>query len=281
MQLYKTSIMRLIRNICLCTVTILAITSCDSSKNVTYLQDIDVNTISTVDSEHSITIQPKDMLSIVVTSKDPELSAMFNLPTVSYQTGSEITSERNSSQRLMGYVVDEEGYIDFPALGRIKVADMNRWQLQDYIKEEITRQGLLKEMVVTVEFMNFKISILGEVKTPGSYKIEGDKVTILEAISMAGDLTIYGKREEVYVIREEGDERTTYNVDLRSTSLFKSPVYYLKQNDIVYVQPNKVRAGQSTINENNMKSVTLWMSIASLLSSIGVLISTIINNRNN
>lgn len=98
---------------------------------------------------------------------------------------------------------------------------------------------------------------------------------------MAGDLTIYGKREEVYVIREEGDERTTYNVDLRSTSLFKSPVYYLKQNDIVYVQPNKVRAGQSTINENNMKSVTLWMSIASLLSSIGVLISTIINNRNN
>ena len=273
--------MRLIRNICLCTVTILAITSCDSSKNVTYLQDIDVNTISTVDSEHSITIQPKDMLSIVVTSKDPELSAMFNLPTVSYQTGSEITSERNSSQRLMGYVVDEEGYIDFPALGRIKVADMNRWQLQDYIKEEITRQGLLKEMVVTVEFMNFKISILGEVKTPGSYKIEGDKVTILEAISMAGDLTIYGKREEVYVIREEGDERTTYNVDLRSTSLFRSPVYYLKQNDIVYVQPNKVRAGQSTINENNMKSVTLWMSIASLLSSIGVLISTIINNRNN
>ena len=181
--------MRLIRNICLCTVTILAITSCDSSKNVTYLHDIDV------DSEHSITIQPKDMLSIVVTSKDPELSAMFNLPTVSYQTGSEITSERNSSQRLMGYVVDEEGYIDFPALGRIKVADMNRWQLQDYIKEEITRQGLLKEMVVTVEFMNFKISILGEVKTPGSYKIEGEKVTILEAISMACDLTIYGKRE--------------------------------------------------------------------------------------
>ena len=228
-----------------------------------------------------ITIQPKDMLSIVVTSKNPELSAMFNLPTVSYQSGSEITAGESTAQQLMGYVVDEEGFIDFPVIGKIKVSGMNRWELQDKIKNEISDRNLLKDMVVTVEFMNFKISILGEVKTPGSYSIEGDKVTILEAISMAGDLTIYGQRDNVYVIREDGDERTTYKIDLRSTSLFDSPAYYLKQNDIVYVQPNKVRAGQSTINENNMKSVTLWMSIASLLSSIGVLITTIINNNNN
>lgn len=273
--------MKIVQQFCLLTAILLTVTACNTTKNVTYLQDIETNMVSTVDSEHSITIQPKDMLSIVVTCKDPELSAMFNLPSVSYQVNSEITAGEATTQRLLGYVVDERGYIDLPVLGQIKVAGLNRWQLQDKIKEEISKRNLLKDMIVTVEFMNFKISILGEVKTPGSYTIEGDKVTIIEAISMAGDLTIYGKRDNVYVIREDGDERTTYKVDLRSTELFKSPAYYLKQNDIVYVQPNKVRAGQSTINENNMKSVTLWMSIASLLSSIGVLITTIINNKNN
>jgi polysaccharide export outer membrane protein len=273
--------MKILNRLCACAAILLAASSCDTSKNVAYLQDIDTNVVDAVDSEHGITIQPKDMLSIVVTSKNPELSAMFNLPTVSYQSGSEITAGESTAQQLMGYVVDEEGFIDFPVIGKIKVSGMNRWELQDKIKNEISGRNLLKDMVVTVEFMNFKISILGEVKTPGSYSIEGDKVTILEAISMAGDLTIYGQRDNVYVIREDGDERTTYKIDLRSTSLFDSPAYYLKQNDIVYVQPNKVRAGQSTINENNMKSVTLWMSIASLLSSIGVLITTIINNNNN
>lgn len=277
----KTDMMKTLRLFFLSALILLSATACDTGKNVIYLQDIDPETTGTVDSEHSITIQPKDMLSIIITCKDPKLSAMFNLPSVSYQSGSEITAGETSSQKLMGYVVDEKGYIDFPLLGRIKVSGLNRWQLQDKIKNEISSRNLLKDMIVTVEFMNFKISILGEVKNPGSYTIEGDKVTILEAISMAQDLTIYGKRDNVYVIREDGGERTTYKLDLRSTNLFESPAYYLKQNDIVYVQPNKVRAGQSTINENNMKSVTLWMSIASLLSSIGVLITTIINNKNN
>lgn len=255
--------------------------SCKTSKEIIYLQDIDTNKVGTVDSEHSITIQPKDMLSIIISCKDPELAAMFNLPVVTYQSGSEITSSNSASQSLTGYVVDENGYIDFPIIGKIEVAGLNRWQLQDKIRQELIDRDLLKDMVVTVEFLNFKISILGEVNQPGSYKIEGDKVTILEAISMAKDLTIFGKRDQVYVIREDNNKRTTYRVDLRSAELFQSPVYYLQQNDIIYVQPNKVRAGQSTINENNMKSVSLWISIASLLSSLGVLVATIINNNNN
>lgn len=255
--------------------------SCKTSKEIIYLQDIDTGKVSAVDSEHSITIQPKDMLSIIISCKDPELAAMFNLPVVSYQTGSEIVNSSTGTQRLTGYVVDESGYIDFPIIGKIEVAGLNRWQLQDKIRQALIDGNLLKDMVVTVEFMNFKISILGEVNSPGSYKIEGDKVTILEAISMAKDLTIYGKRDQVYVIREDNNKRTSYRVDLRSTELFQSPVYYLKQNDIIYVQPNKVRAGQSTINENNMKSVSLWISIASLLSSLGVLVATIINNNKN
>ena len=132
-------------------------------------------------------------------------------------------------------------------------------------------------MVVTVEFLNFKISILGEVSNPGTYNIKGDKVTLLEAISMAHDLTIYGRRDQVYVIREQNNTRTTYRVDLRSSDLFNSPAYYLKQNDIIYVQPNKVRSGQSTINDNSMKSASFWISIASLLSSLGVLIVNIVD----
>lgn len=263
------------RIIC-CIFCLLCITSCNTSKEIVYLQDIQTGEKEKVDSSHGIVVQPKDMLSIIVSSKDPQLASMFNLPVVSYQAGSEIVSG-GQQQRLLGYVVDEKGFINFPILGKIEAAGYTRWQLQEKIKKEIISRDLLKDLVVTVEFMNFKISILGEVTNPGSYKIEGDKVTILEALSMAKDLTIFGRRDQVYVIREENNTRTTYQVDLRSTDLFNSPVYYLKQNDIVYVQPNKVKAGQSTINENNIKSVGLWISIASLLSSVGVLIVNLLN----
>ena len=124
--------------------------------------------------------------------------------------------------------------------------------------------------------MNFKVSVLGEVNRPGSYVLQGDKATILEAIALAGDLTIFGLRDKVYVIREDGDQRLSYQLDLRSSDIFNSPAYYLKQNDVIYVTPNEVRAGQSTINQNSARSVTLWMSIASLLTSVGVIIANLV-----
>lgn len=249
----------------------LALASCKTYKNINYIQDVQVNTTESIAENQGIRIQPKDMLSIVVSSKTPELAMAFNLPVVSYQAGSEVVSG-GGAQRLLGYVVDNDGNIDFPLLGKIQVAGLTRWQLQELIKQQIVNAGLMKELVVTVEFMNFKVSIMGEVNAPGSYTINGDKVTILEALSMAKDLTIFGKRDGVYVIREENGKRTTYNVDLRSVDLFNSPAYYLRQNDVVYVEPNKVRAGQSTINENSLKSVSLWISISSFLTSLAVLI---------
>ncbi len=244
---------------------------CNSTKEVAYLQNLDLSKNETISASKGITIQPKDILTIMVNCKDPELAAMFNLPVVSYQTNSEIMS-RSGSQQTLGYAVDENGEINMPVLGKLKVAGMTRWEVQEKIKSELKSRDLLKDMVVTVEFRNFKISVLGEVKTPGSYSVSGDKVTVLEAISMAGDLTIYGLRDNVYVIREENNQRTVYRLDLKSTDLFNSPAYYLKQNDVVYVQPNKVRAGQSNLNENSMKSIGMWISIASLLTTVATLI---------
>lgn len=256
---------------CILIFTLLMLVGCNSTKEVAYLQNLDLSKNETISASKGITIQPKDILTIMVNCKDPELAAMFNLPVVSYQTNSEIMS-RSGSQQTLGYAVDENGEINMPVLGKLKVAGMTRWEVQEKIKSELKSRDLLKDMVVTVEFRNFKISVLGEVKTPGSYSVSGDKVTVLEAISMAGDLTIYGLRDNVYVIREENNQRTVYRLDLKSTDLFNSPAYYLKQNDVVYVQPNKVRAGQSNLNENSMKSIGMWISIASLLTTVATLI---------
>ncbi len=252
------------------------VTSCDTYKKINYLQDVVPDKAERIAINKGILIQPKDMISIVVSSRNPELALMFNLPVISYQAGSETVSN-GGSQRLLGYVVDNDGYIDFPVLGLVKAAGLTRWELAKEIKGMIVDGNYIKDPVVTVEFMNFKISVMGEVTSPGTYNIEGDKITILQALSLARDLTIFGRRDNVSVIREQDGERVIYQVDLRSASIFESPAYYLQQNDIVYVEPNKVRAGQSTINENNIKSVSLWVSIGSFLTSLAVLVVNLVN----
>jgi polysaccharide export outer membrane protein len=243
--------------------------SCNTSNKIVYLQDSVDGVAVKTEPNLGIVIQPKDMLSIVVSSKTPELAAPFNLPVISYQAGSEIMG--SGSLRLLGYVVDNDGNIEFPTFGKLKVAGLTRWQLSDMITQRLIEDGQLKDPIITTEFMNFRISVIGEVGSPGTYNITGDRVTLFEAISMARDLTIYGRRDNVSVTREKNNERTTYKVDLRSKNLYNSPVYYLQQNDIVYVEPNKVRAGQSTINENNFKSISLWISLASFITTLTVL----------
>ena len=214
---------------------------------------------------------PKDLISIVVSSKNPELAALFNLPKVSYQAGS-ATSNESTANQILGYTVDSGGNIDFPVLGSIHVAGLSKEQLASMIKERLVKESLVNDAVVTVDLLNLKISVLGEVKNPGKYSIDRDQITLLEAISMAGDLTIYGKRNGIMIIREADGNRITYKMDLRSSETFSSPAYYLRQNDVIYVEPNNTRAGQSSINENNVKSVSLWMSIASFATTLAVLI---------
>ena len=251
----------------LCFLCVLLV-SCNTSKEIVYFQDIVVNQPEAIIGARDITVQPKDQIS----SKDPQLAALFNLTRVQYRAGSSDLRSGNINGEISGYTLDDKGNIDFPVVGTLHIAGMTKSQIATLVKKRLMEENLVNDPVVTVEFMNLYFSVLGEVKTPGKYAITKDQITLLEAISMAGDLSIYGKRDAIFVIREENGERVTHWVDIRSKDLFNSPVYYLKQNDVVYVQPNKVRAGQSTINENSVKSVSLWISIGSLLSSLGVLL---------
>ena len=246
---------------------IVLFTSCNTSKEILYFQDIVVNQPEVIESARDITVQPKDQISITVSSKDPQLAALFNLTRVQYRAGTTDLRSGNNNGEISGYTLDEKGNIDFPVIGSLHIAGMTKSQIATLIKKRLVEEDLVKDPVVTVEFMNLYFSVLGEVKTPGKYSITKDQISLLE-----GDLTIYGKRDAIFVIREENGERVTHWVDIRSKDIFTSPVYYLKQNDVVYVQPNKVRAGQSTINENNVKSVSLWISIGSFLTSLGVLL---------
>ena len=256
-------------------IALMAMVSCSTVKDIAYFQNKVVNEPEAIDKHAGIVIQAKDMLSIVVSSRNPELVAMFNLPVVSYQAGSEVVNT-GYNQRLMGYVVDNDGFIDFPVLGPIKVVGLTRWELSELIKNKLLNDGLLTDAVVTVEFMNFKVSVIGEVNAPGTYSLQNDKVTILQAISLARDLTIFGQRENVCVIREREGERIIYEINLCDVSMFNSPAYYLQQNDVVYVQPSEVKARQSTTDDKALRMTSIFVSGGSLLVSVAALIVNLI-----
>ena len=249
--------------------------SCATTKDIVYFQNRLVDSPEKVDKHAGIVIQPKDLISIVVSTRNPELAAMFNLPVLTYQAGSEAAIMNGYNQRLMGYVVDNEGFIDFPVLGKLQVSGYTRWELSDLLKNKLVNEGYLTDAVVTVDFLNFKVSVLGEVTNPGTFVIEGDKVTVLQAISLARDLTIFGRRDNVSVIREENGTRTIYELNLTDVELFKSPAYYLKQNDIVYVQPNDVKARQSTTDDKTLRISSIALSSGSLLVSLVTLLATL------
>ena len=261
----------------LMTLIVMAITSCRTPDKIAYFQDLEPGVSQQkVITSLEIKVRPEDKISILVNSRDPQLTDLFNLPFVSRQLGSSLTGSGSSTtnQGVSGYTVDAEGNIDFPVLGKICVAEKSRAEIAAYIKDELVSKNLVKDPVVTVEFMNLCISVLGEVNNPGRYSIDRDKLTLLDAISMAGDLTIYGNRETVRVLRDsKGGVQQAYTVNLCSAEeTYNSPVYYLRQNDVIYVEPNNVRARQSTVNGNNIRSTSFWFSLASLLMSLAILI---------
>ena len=253
-------------------VTLLSITSCGTPKEIAYFQDLAnrPDTMLTL-QQKVITVKPQDKLTIVVKSKDSQLSELFNLPVQSMRIG--YTNSANSSQQMSQYSIDSHGDIDFPIVGKINVGGLTREEIAAKVKSELINQNLVKDPVVTVEFGNLSYSVMGEVARPGKFAIDNDHVTILDALSQAGDLTIYGNRTNVMVLRQEEGHQKVYSFNLCSAKdVVNSPVYYLQQNDVVYVSPNETKARQSTVNGNNVRSTSFWISLASLATSVGVLI---------
>lgn len=234
--------------------------SCSTQKKVVYFQDLKNGGTVEAAMPQEIKIKPGDKLSVHVNSKDEELVAPFNLRRSQANMG---------SQTDLAYTVDKDGNIEFPYLGSIMVQGMTRDEVAKYIKQELLDRKMVQDPTVIVDFNNLQISVLGEVNSPGKYEIKKDKYTIIDAISSAGDLKITGKRDCIMVLREENGIQKSYTVDLNNAAqLYSSPVYYLQQNDIVYVEPNKKAAGQATINDNTLRSTSFWFSTVSLLLTL-------------
>jgi len=233
--------------------------SCATPKDIIYFQDAGNFSLYNNVESYEVRIHQDDLLAIMVNSQATEAALPFNLPLANYYVG----GDSYGQQRLLGYLVDSNGDIDFPVLGKLHVEGLMRNELREMIKTKLIEEGQLKDPIVTVNFLNFKISVQGEVNRPGTFFIQGERITLLEALSMAGDLTIYGRRDRVAVIRETNGKRSILYHDLSSTEIFQSPCYYLQQNDNVYVEPNKRRVQQSNINQNN--SAAVWLSIVSVL----------------
>ncbi len=254
--------------------------SCSTPKQITYFNDLRPGESKmSIMSLNEIKIQPHDELSIVVNCQDSRLTNLFNLPYVSQQIGqgsstSSSSSSSTSNRGLLGYTVNSNGDIDFPMIGTLHVQGMTREEVAVLVKEKIVSGNWAKDPVVTVKYMNLGVSVIGEVARPGRYNIDRDNFTLLDALSQAGDLTIYGRRDTVLVIRDENGEQRAYGVNLNSAeSLYSSPAYYLKQNDVVYIKPNNTRTRQSTVNDNTVRSTSFWFTLASFLTSMIVLIT--------
>lgn len=242
--------------------------SCGAPKAVSYFQDAEQYGVVVPVKENHIRLRPEDKISIVVNTSNDALTSLFNLPYISQRI-----SGSSYSSTVSGYTVDGEGNIDFPVLGKLHVAGLTRAETAAYIKQQLVEQEQAKEPVVTVEFMNLTVSVMGEVSKPGRYSIDKDKLTLLDVLSMAGDLTIYGNRENIKVFRQEEGREVSYKVDLCSVqSVMSSPAYYIQQDDLVYVEPNDVRARQSTVNGNNIRSTSFWISVASLATSVATFV---------
>ena len=270
--------------VCVALIALLA-GGCSTPKNISYFEDFQTTTQIESQARQQITVQPDDKLQIIVSSKDPQLASLFNLPSVTTRLGqggatyNGVTTTYvagSTNEGLADYTVGPDGNIDFPVLGSLHVAGMTRSELSGFIKGELMGRNLIKDPVVTVEFINTGVSVLGEVTRPGRYLMNRDQVTVLDAIAMAGDLTIQGQRNNVRVIRRDGDSTKVFIIDLTNgKDLFTNPAYYLQQDDVVYIEPNDMRKRETSVNGNTAMSASFWMSVVSVLTSVAVLIVNI------
>ena len=246
--------------------------SCSAPKNVAYIKNSDEVDLSQSAYLYDARIMPKDVLTITVNTVNPDAAAPFNLSVPTAFNNQ--TRSTYSQPILQTYLVDNNGTIEFPVLGNLKVGGLTKAECEKLIHDKIMPYLNAKENpVVTVRMANYKISVLGEVNRPGMFTVSNEKINIFEALAQAGDLTIYGVRDNVKLIRENAKGRKEiHTVVLNDASLINSPYYYLQQNDIVYVEPNKVKARNSTVGQ----TTTLWFSATSILISMASLLYNIL-----
>lgn len=252
----------------------LLFSACSTPKDITYMQNLENDQTIPVDIPRKLLIKPGDKLTIVVTCEDPELAEVFNLAVANYRIGMASSANSISSDSKVGsFTVDDAGDIEYPLIGKIHAAGLSRADVSKLITEKIIAGNYLKQPVVTVDFLNAIVSVLGDVKSPGSYLIDRDEMTLLQALSLAGDLNITGRRDNVLVVRRDGEKNIAYRVDLTNAEeLMQSPAFYIQQNDAIYVDPNDTKKRQATANGNNALTTSFWISLVSVLTTIAVLV---------
>ena len=248
------------------------LSSCGTTKQIAYLQNSDSIDFAQSRFLYDARIMPKDQITISVNTTTPEASVPFNLLLQnSYSQGRAVNS---SSSVLMPYLVDNDGFINFPIIGKLKVSGLTKSEAEQLVTEKIRPYLAESENpVVTVTMASYSVSVLGEVNHPGTFQVSREKITILEALAQAGDLTIYGVRDRVKLIREDATgKKSIETLNLCDANIINSPYYYLQQNDVVYVEPNKIKAQNSKVGQ----TTTLWFSATSILVSLTSLLYNIL-----
>ncbi len=252
----------------------LILVSCSTPKNVAYFQDLtDTSRIYTqaMQGSYEAHIQPDDIIEILVNSINPQATAIFNLgntnpvtPGLSQSSGNAVVTTDKVAATTLGYLVDKNGMISFPVLGKLYVSGLTTTALKDTLSRKLNTY--LQDPIVNARILNYKITVLGEVNHPAAYTLQSERISVVDAIGMAGDLTIYGKRENVLVIREEGGQRKFVRMNLNSTNIFQSPYYYLRQNDVVYVEPNKSKIASTDVQ--TFRTISIVTAGISLLAIV-------------
>jgi polysaccharide biosynthesis/export protein len=242
-------------------------TSCVNTQKITYFKNVPDKTFAAVNKPVDVPIRPNDILSITVTSLNAEASAAFNLQVNNVIRATTATGQSSESG---GYLVNSDGNIDLPMLGTMKAAGLTKVELKDRIVRLINSKKLLIDPIVDIRFLNFEVTVIGEVAKPTVITVPNEKMSLLKAIGLAGDLTIYGKRENILLIRDENGVKVTRHIDLTSPNFFNSPYYYLEPNDVIYVEPNKTKAATSG------RSQQLVPIIFSALSFMAIIVDRLV-----
>lgn len=253
---------------------VLLLDACSSAKQVAYFQNIDSTSLTASKGLYDARIMPKDLLTITVVTSDPSTSKPFNLSIQNtLGTDGRLGSTTGS---LLQYLVNNDGDIDFPVVGTVQVAGLTKDQCEDLIKSKVKPYLAESENpVVTVSMSSYRVTVAGEVTSPKVVPVSTEKMSVLEALAQAGDLTIYGRRDNVLLIRENADgQKEAHRLNLNDANIINSPYYYVQQNDYIYVEPNSVKAKNSAIGQ----STTLWFSFVSILTSVAALVVNIVRN---